>query len=85
MFEKWKRRAGKSLIFIGVILIIANVFLLFNKPEMNIGTLVVSSMKSEISKNTTILLLAGVASWAIPLLLIFMGISIIKRSVREEV
>ena len=85
MFEKWKRRAGKSLIFIGVILIIANVFLLFNKPEMNIGTLVISSMKSEISNNTTILLLAGVASWAIPLLLIFIGISIIKRSVREEI
>jgi len=85
MFEKWKRRAGKSLIFIGVILIIANVFLLFNKPEMNIGTLVISSMKSEISNNTTILLLAGVASWAIPFLLIFIGISIIKRSVREEI
>ncbi len=85
MFEKWKRRAGKSLIFIGVLLIIANVFLLFNKPDMNVGTLVISSMKSEISNNTTILLLAGMASWAIPLLLIFIGISIIKRSVREEI
>ena len=86
MFEKWEKRFGKTLIFLGVILLASNAFLFFfNEPDTDVGKALISSIKPEFGSNTTILILASTASWAIPLLLIFMGISIVKKSMKRRV
>ncbi len=81
MFEKIEKRFGTALIFIGIALLATNSFLyFFNEPSTDMG----KAMLSSIGGDTKILIFASIASWVIPLFLVLLGITIVKRSIKKN-
>ena len=82
--KKSNKGLGLKLIFVGVILLLVNIFLLFNEPKDDMGKLILSSLKIGLTKNNNVLVFASMASWVVPLLFILTGIIIAKRSTKND-
>ncbi|UCG94978.1 MAG: hypothetical protein JSV92_02915 [archaeon] len=79
------RKIGLGFIFLGVIILGLNIFLTLNEPGNDVGTLLGNSLgKPKFTENTNILIFASMASWIVPMILIFMGMIIAKRSTKKE-
>ncbi len=80
-----KRGTGIELVLTGLIILAFNFFFAFGESKSDMGKMLVNSLvKSELSKDITVLMVASAASWVLPLFFIFLGMAIVKRSRRDE-
>ncbi|MCK4635014.1 MAG: hypothetical protein KAT37_04020 [Candidatus Aenigmarchaeota archaeon] len=83
------KRRGKKLgflfILIGIILFASNIYLSIGESKFNVGGILLNVFgKPEFTQDTNILIFASTVSWIIPLIFIFVGIIIAKRSTKNN-
>lgn len=77
-------KLGFGLIFTGLIMLVYNILLAFREPRTDMGKVLMNSIgKIEFTHDITVLIIASTASWLIPLLFIFLGITIVKKSTKR--
>ena len=75
---------SRSLIFLGVLLLAINSYLYFGTMETNMGELVLRYMSYNIKEDAGLLVFAGIGSWAVPIIMIMIGVSIAKKSMERD-
>ena len=82
--KRKNKNIGLSLIAVGLILLFFNIFVSVTTSHSDFGNLVINSMeKPEFTQNITILIIVSTASWAVPILFIFLGALVIKKHTEE--
>ena len=77
---KKHNKLGFGLILTGSIMLVYNLLLVIREPRTDMGKVLVNSIgKIEFSHDITVLIIASTASWLIPLLFVFLGITIVKK------